>query len=70
MQDVELRVGISFIDVAHAKDNFNTQINATSTFVDIQAATYSQWNALLSRVSVDPATPQNDTVRFRCSNRR
>ena len=63
VQVLTLRVGISFIDLEHAQHNLNVQMGVTASFDQVRASMTATWNALLSRLSVDPATPKNDTVR-------
>ena len=65
MQVLELRVGISYIDISHAKANLLAQQGGVDTpFDTVWNQTKSVWNSELGRLSIDPGTSTDEAVRL------
>jgi hypothetical protein len=57
-----MRVGISFVDAAHAYENLVSQQGLSTPFDTITAAMTTEWNAQLSVVTLSPDTAHVDAV--------
>lgn len=62
-EEVTLKVGISFVDMKGAENNFNTEIAALS-FEDVKAEAYRQWNEELSRIKISGGTDDEKTIFY------
>lgn len=61
--DVELKVGISFVDMEGAANNFKQEI-ASKSFEQVQQEANALWNKELSRVRISGGTEDEKTVFY------
>lgn len=62
-EEVVLKVGISFVDMDGAKNNFIHELE-NSTFDDIHRSAKQAWNRALSKISVKGGTEEEKTVFY------
>lgn len=60
--NVELRVGISYVSVANARENLEKEVG-NKPFKEILAETRKEWNENLSRIEVEGGT-EEDKIKF------
>lgn len=60
---VELKVGISFVDIAGARNNYNKEI-ADLSFNDVKAQAHKAWSKSLSKVEVEGGSDEDKTVFY------
>lgn len=60
---VEVKVGISYVSIANARENLEKEIGNAS-FNDVHSKTLTQWNELLSRASVKGGTNDQKVVFY------
>lgn len=60
---VELKVGISFVDIAGARNNYNKEI-AELSFNDVKAQAHKAWSKSLSKVEVEDGSDEDKTVFY------
>lgn len=60
---VEVKVGISYVSIANARENLEKEIGNAS-FSDVYSKTLMQWNELLSRASVKGGTYDQKVVFY------
>ncbi|MFO0563982.1 MAG: GH92 family glycosyl hydrolase [Polyangiales bacterium] len=56
-QTIELRVGLSFVDVAHAEANIDAEAASSQTFDAVKSAAEREWERRLARVEVESRDP-------------
>lgn len=61
--EVELRVGISFVDAEGARRNFEAEI-ADRSFDEVRTAARAQWNDELSRIRIEGGSDDEKTVFY------
>ena len=62
-EDVELKVGISFVDMEGAANNFKQEI-ASKNFDQVQQEANALWNKELSRIQISGGTEDEKTVFY------
>jgi predicted alpha-1,2-mannosidase len=62
-EEVTLMVGISFVDMAGAQNNFEQEI-AGKTLEDIRAAAERQWNEALSKIQVESRNEEDKIIFY------
>lgn len=62
-EEVTLKVGISFVDMEGAENNFRTEIAALS-FNDVKAKAHQLWNDELSRIKISGGTDDEKTIFY------
>lgn len=62
-EQVEMKVGISYVDLAGAENNFNTEI-AGKTFDAVREEAFNMWNDALGKVKVQGGTADEKTVFY------
>lgn len=62
---VEMKVGISYVDVDGARRNYMAEANGKS-FDQIRSEAYDQWNRELSRIIVEGGTHEEKVVFYTC----
>lgn len=62
-ETVELKVGISFVDMAGAENNFRQEI-ADKSFDQVRQEADELWNRELSRIQISGGTPDEKTVFY------
>lgn len=60
---VEVKIGISYVSIANARENLEKEIGSAS-FFDVHSQTYARWNNLLSRASVQGGTQEQKKVFY------
>jgi predicted alpha-1,2-mannosidase len=63
-RDARMRIGISYVSLANAMTNRDTEISATSTPDSVAAQAYDAWNTELSRVRVGGGTEARRTIFY------
>jgi predicted alpha-1,2-mannosidase len=58
-----MKIGISFISVAHARRNLEAEIPAFN-FAAVHAAAVAKWNQALRNVEIDGATPEQEQIFY------
>lgn len=61
---VTMRVGISYVSLADARDNLNAEAPKGTGFDRIRAAAQRAWKAVLNQVAVQGGTPHQRTVFY------
>ncbi len=64
-EQVEMKVGISYVDVDGAKKNYMAEV-ANKNFDQIKDQAYNQWNTELSRIKVEGGTNEEKVVFYTC----
>jgi len=62
-EEVTLKVGISFVDMEGAENNFNTEI-ASLNFDDVKDQAQELWNNELSRIKISGGTEDEKTIFY------
>ena len=62
-EQVEMKVGISYVDLAGAENNFDTEI-AGKTFDAVREEAFNMWNDALGKVKVQGGTADEKTVFY------
>ena len=62
-EQVEMKVGISYVDLAGAENNFNTEI-AGKNFDTVREEAFNMWNDALGKVKVQGGTADEKTVFY------
>ena len=62
-EQVEVKVGISYVDLAGARANYQAEAEG-KTFDDVRTDARSQWNAALSKVQIKGGTADERTVFY------
>lgn len=62
-EQIELKVGISFVDIEGARRNFEAEIK-DKTFEDVRLAAREQWNKELSRIQIKGGTDDEKTIFY------
>lgn len=62
-EEVTLKVGISFVDMEGAENNFNTEI-ASLNFDDVKEQAQELWNNELSRIKISGGTEDEKTIFY------
>jgi len=62
-EQVEIRAGISYVDIAGAKNNLRSEIN-TWNFDAIHQRAVASWDKALSKIKVEGGTPEQKTVFY------
>lgn len=62
-EQTEMKVGISFVDLEGARNNYRNEI-AELTFDETAERAYNQWNAELSSISVAGASDKDKTIFY------
>jgi predicted alpha-1,2-mannosidase len=62
-QRVTMKVGISFVSIANAELNMDTEIPGWN-FAAVKRASDKEWNQYLSRIQISGGTPQDTTIFY------
>ncbi|MCM1293384.1 MAG: GH92 family glycosyl hydrolase [Bacteroides sp.] len=62
-EQVEVRMGISFVSMANARENLEKEQNGL-TFDDVRTAAHNEWNADLARIRVKGGTDEQRSVFY------
>ncbi|MCA9258459.1 MAG: glycoside hydrolase family 92 protein, partial [Planctomycetales bacterium] len=62
---LEIRVGLSFVSVANAKENLEAEL-AGKTFDDVRIAASQTWERLLHKIEVQGGTPRQRGLFYSC----
>jgi predicted alpha-1,2-mannosidase len=61
---VEARVGISFVDEAHARANLDAEAPASLSFDAARAASDAAWEAMLGKISVEGRSERDERIFY------
>jgi len=62
-QEIEVRIGLSFVDLDGARDNFEKEV-AGRSFEDVYAGTAKLWEESLSTIEIDTTDPEERTAFY------
>ena len=63
-EQVEVRMGISYVSTENARKNLDAEQAPGSTFDELHAAARSRWNDDLGRIRAEGGTPEQQTVFY------